>query len=193
MAQPAVKKYFSPAEYLELEEAAEYKSEYYDGEIFAMAGTTSDHNLVNGNVYARMNLAFGAKDCVAYINDVKLWVEARGFFAYPDIAVVCGKTKHYENRKDAITNPILIVEVLSDSTKDYDRGTKFKFYRSLPTLREYIMIDQYEIHVEQYSRDADGQWVLQEYHDANAVLRCTSVDFQISLREVYAKVEFAQK
>lgn len=193
MSPPALKKYFTPAEYLKLEEAAEYKSEYYDGEIFAMAWTTSDHNLVNGNVYAIMNLTFSTKDCVAYINDVKLWVEARGFFAYPDVVVVCGKVKHYESRKDTITNPILIVEVLSDSTKEYDHGTKFKFYRSIPTLREYIMIDQYKVHVEHFSLGSEGKWVLTEHHHPDEDLRCTSVDFQIPLREIYAKVEFENK
>jgi Uma2 family endonuclease len=107
--------------------------------------------------------------------------------------VVCGKTEFYENRKDTITNPALVVEVLSEATKDYDRGTKFMLYRSIPTLREYLIIHQKQIHIEQFSLDEKGRWFLREYNDPNAILHCASVDFQIPLREIYTKVEFENK
>jgi Uma2 family endonuclease len=193
MSQPALKKYITPEEYLAMEEAAEYRSEYYQGEIFAMAGATSNHNLIAGEVYTQMNLAFKGKDCVAYIIDVRLWIKANGLFTYPDLMVVCGKTEFYENRKDTITNPALVVEVLSEATKDYDRGTKFMLYRSIPTLREYLIIHQKQIHIEQFSLDEKGRWFLREYNDPNAILHCASVDFQIPLREIYTKVEFENK
>lgn len=193
MSQPALKKYITPEEYLAMEEAAEYRSEYYQGEIFAMAGTTANHNIVVSNLNAKTFLAFAGKDCVAYMIDVRLWIKANGLFTYPDLMVVCGKSEFYENRKDTITNPVLIVEVLSDSTKDYDRGTKFMLYRSIPTLREYIIIHQKQIHVEQFSLDEEGRWFLREYNDPNAILRCASVDFQIPLHEIYTKIEFENK
>jgi Uma2 family endonuclease len=189
-AQAQPKRYYTAEEYLALEEKAEYRSEYYQGEIFAMAGSTDDHNIIVNNISARMNLAFRGKDCIAFTLDLRLWAEARRLFTYPDIYVVCGKREYYKNRKDTITNPVLIIEVLSDSTEDYDRGKKFDFYQTIPTLREYLLIDQYKFHVEQFSLGADGKWALTEHKNADDILRCTSVDFQIPLREIYSEVEF---
>jgi Uma2 family endonuclease len=189
-AQAQPKKYYTAEEYLALEEKAEYKSEYYQGEIFGMAGATVNHDQIVGNVYAKMNFAFSKNPCKVFTNDIRVWIKSKNLFTYPDTTIVCEKPEFYKNRKDTIANPVLIVEVLSDSTESYDRGEKFMFYQSIPSLREYFMIDQHKIHVEQFSLGSDGKWVLTEHDDANAVLRCTSVKFQIRLREIYNKVEF---
>ncbi len=189
-AQKQSKKYVTSEEYLALEETAEYKSEYHQGDTFTMAGGSSNHNIIVSNINGQMALAFKAKDCVSYMLDMRLWIEANGLFTYPDLFVVCGKREFYQSRKDTITNPSLIMEVLSDSTENYDRGNKFVLYRSIPTLREYIMIDQYKFHLEQFSLGQDGKWNLTEYNGPNSILHCSTIDFQIPLREIYNKVEF---
>lgn len=187
-AQP--KKYYTAEEYLALEEKAECKSEYYKGEIFAMAGGMADHSRIVRNMTTKLTNAFENKNCEAFSNEMRIWIDTADLFTYPDVVVFCGGLKYYENRRDTAINPLLIVEVLSESTQSYDRGEKFRFYQSIPSLREYLVVDQYKIHIEQFSLGKDGEWVLTEYDGADAVLRCTSVDFQIVLREIYHKVEF---
>jgi Uma2 family endonuclease len=189
-AQAQPKKYYTAEEYLATEETAEYKSEYYQGEIFGMAGASANHDRIAGNVYARMNLAFSGNKCEAFTSNMRLWIKSKNFYTYPDAMVICGKPEFYKNRNDTITNPLLIVEVLSKSTQSYDHNEKFRFYQSIPSLREYIMIDQYKIHIEQFSLGKDGKWALTEYKNADDILRCSCVDFQIPLREIYERVEF---
>ncbi|MGH7493750.1 MAG: Uma2 family endonuclease [bacterium] len=188
--QKPVPKYLTPEEYLVREEIATHKSEYYQGEIFAMAGNTIDHNRIVRNLTEQLNRSFENKNCEAFNENVRLCIDTMQFFAYPDILVVRGKIEFYENRRDTLLNPILIVEVLSDSTENYDRGQKFKFYRSVPTMREYLLIDQYKIRLEQFSLGQQGKWMLSDYDGAEAILYCTSIDFQIPLREIYHRVEF---
>jgi Uma2 family endonuclease len=190
--QKPVPKYLPPEEYLAREETVTHKSEYYQGEIFAMAGNTIDHNRIVRNLTEQLNRSFQNKNCEAFNEHVRLCADTMQFFAYPDILVVCGKIQFYENRRDTLLNPILIVEVLSDSTENYDRGQKFKFYRSIPTLREYLLIDQYKIRLEQFSLGPQGKWMLSDYDGAEAVLNCTSIDFQIPLNEIYHRVEFGR-
>jgi len=189
MAQPAEKYYYTPDEYLAREEAAEYKSEYYRGEIFAMAGTSINHNRIAGNLHTKFNQAFAGKNCEALMSEIKVWIEAEQFFTYPDLLVICGDPAFYRNRKDTITNPLVIVEILSTSTQGYDRGDKFNFYRSIPTLKEYILIAQYRLHVEQYALNENGEWMVTEYHAADEVLKFSSVDFQIKISELYERVK----
>jgi Uma2 family endonuclease len=189
MQQPA-RKYYTPAEYLAREDAAEYKSEYYRGEIFAMAGGSINHNRIVGNLHGKLNRAILNKNCEAFMNEMKVWIEAEQLFTYPDILVICGKPQFYQDRDDIITNPLLIIEILSDSTKNYDRGEKFKFYRSILSLKEYVLIDQYTIHVEQFYLESPGKWIFTEYREADNVLKLVSVDFQVVLKELYERVEF---
>ena len=189
-AQP--KKYFTAEEYLALEEAAEYKSEYYQGEIFAMAGASFNHNSVVINLGSELHLALKNSPCRTFVSDLRVWVEAVELFTYPDLLVVCGEPEFYKNRNDTIINPVMIVEVLSDSTKSYDRGKKFEFYRSIPTLQEYILIDQYKIHVEQFYLDAEKKWGLLEFNRLSDILKLAKIDFQISLQDIYHHVEFAE-
>ena len=189
MQKPATR-YYTPEEYLALEETAEYKSEYYRGEIFAMAGASINHNRIVSNLNVILSQKLLKKNCEAFVSDMRLQVEPRDLFTYPDIIEVCGKPQFYQNRDDTITNPQIIFEILSESTKNYDRGEKFEFYRAIPTLREYVLVDQYKIHVEHFSIIETGKWILTEYDDVHHDLKLTAVDLTIPLQTIYSRVEF---
>jgi Uma2 family endonuclease len=191
MQQPALK-YITPEEYLAMEEAAAHKSEYYRGEIFAMAGASKNHNRINFDLGTSINLALKGTNCEVFANEMKLWIKAENIFTYPDLMIVCGKAEFYEGRDDALVNPVVIFEVLSDSTKVRDRIEKFDFYRSLPSFQEYILIDQYKIHVEQMYLETRNKWILSEYNEITDVLKLAKVNVQIPLQEIYRRVEFKQ-
>lgn len=184
------KHYYTPEEYLELEAKAEYKSEYRDGAIIPMSGGTTNHNKIAGNFYKKFPLTINSQDYEIYIGDVKLWIPRYRLYTYPDVMVIKGQPVYEGTGKTTIINPLLIVEVLSNSTKNYDKTDKFKYYRSISELQEYIMIDQYSFTVEQYVKQAAGQWIFQEYEGEDAILRLDSLDFQISLGDIYARVNF---
>ncbi|MCC3604567.1 MAG: Uma2 family endonuclease [Microcoleus sp. PH2017_29_MFU_D_A] len=185
-AQP----YYTPEEYLKLEEAAEFRSEYHDGKIIPMTGGTPNHNQIALNFGGAINFATIGKAYRVNVNDLRLWIPSKRVYTYPDVMVVAGKLEFLEGRKDTITNAVMVAEVLSKSTANYDRGDKFKLFRTIPTLREYILIDQYEMHVEQFSKTDDNKWVLSEYDGAEAVLVLSSVQFEMSLGEMYDRVDF---
>ncbi len=191
MQQPALK-YITPEEYLVMEEAAAYKSEYYHGEIFAMAGASKNHNRISFDLATGINLALRDTKCEAFASDMKLWIKAQNTFTYPDLMIVCGKAEFYEGRDDIVTNPLVIFEILSDSTKNHDRVEKFEFYRSIPTFQEYILIDQYRVHVEQMYLETRNKWILSEYNEITDVLKLAKVNVQIPLQEIYRRVEFKQ-
>ncbi len=188
--QQAAKKYLTPEEYLALEDAAEYRSEYYQGEVFAMAGGSSDHNLIIGNFFDGLRDIRKTGRCRAFFNEMKIWIEQAETFTYPNLAIICGKPNYYAGRKDIVTNPLVLIEVLSDSTKSYDRGEKFEIYRSLPALREYIVVNQYAVQVQQFYREAPFRWILTEYREMDNILKFSSFDFQIPVRDIYDGVEF---
>ncbi|MCI0514230.1 Uma2 family endonuclease [candidate division KSB1 bacterium] len=188
MEQLAARKYYSVEEYLALEETAEFKSEFYQGEMFAMAGGTIDHNLIIGNIHANLYQTLRNRPCFVFLNDVRLWVEEKDLFTYPDIMIICGKLEFYPGRNDTITNPLVIFEVLSDTTKNYDRGEKFVFYRTIPTFKEYVLIEQSRMHVEHFYIGEPGNWILSEYNQPEAFLKLQQIDFQISLAEIYQRV-----
>lgn len=187
--QQAAKKYLSPAEYLALEDIAESKSEYCKGEVFAMAGGTADHNRIGLNFVEGLRPVLREKKCELFMGDMKVWIEQAETFVYPDLVIVCGKPNYYENRKDIVTNPVILVEVLSESTKSYDHIEKFQLYRSLPTLQEYILVDQYSVHIKQYFREAKFRWVLTEHYDENEVIKLSSVEAEIALSAIYRDLE----
>ena len=189
MQQPKIK-YMSPEEYLALEEAAEFKSEYYQGEIFNMAGASISHNRIAMNLSSEINIVLKNTKCQVFMSDMRIWISSKEFFTYPDILVVCNIPEFYSNRNDTITNPLIIIEVLSKSTENYDRGNKFLFYRSIPTFQEYILIDQYSVHIEHFYIGVDGNWILKEYDHLNDILKFTKIDFQIPLKDIYSQVEF---
>jgi Uma2 family endonuclease len=188
--QVTEKRYHTPEEYLALEEAAEYKSEYIDGEIIPMAGGTVNHNRITLNFSAALNFAFKQQDYEAFMSDMRLWMPQKRIYTYPDVMLVAGEPQYYNNRTDIITNPQVIVEVLSKSTKGYDREDKFEAYRAIATFQEYLLIDQTRIRVEQYSKTANKRWSFQEYDQEDEKVSLTSVPFEISLQDLYHKVQF---
>ncbi|WP_341732646.1 Uma2 family endonuclease [Microcoleus sp. EPA2] len=184
------KRHYTPEEYLALEESAIDKSEYHDGEIIPMTGGTTNHNKIALNFCRKFPLTVNGQDYETFINDVRLWIPLTRRYVYPDIMVIQGEPIYQGSNKTIVTNPLVIVEVLSNSTKDYDRGGKFVAYRSIPELREYILIDQYSYHIEQFAKNSNGKWVLTEYDSAESGLTLESVDFQIPLSEIYERISF---
>jgi Uma2 family endonuclease len=176
--------YYTPEEYLELEEKADYKNEYRDGEIISMTGGTTNHNKLAGNFYICLNLALNDLDYEIYIGDVKLWIPRYREFTYPDVMVIEGQPVYYSANTTIVTNPVLIVEVLSKSTKDYDRGDKFLYYRSIPEFKEYILIDQTKYYVMQYVKTSENQWILTEYETEDAMINLSSINVELSLKQL---------
>jgi Uma2 family endonuclease len=181
---------YSFAEYLQLEETAAYKNEYQDGEIVPMTGGTTDHNKIALNFAAYLKFALKGQKYNIFIGDVKLWIAQYRQATYPDVMLIEGEPIYYETGKTTITNPRLIVEVLSKSTQNYDQGDKFLYYRSLPEFQEYILISQSRPYVMQYNKTEENKWLLTEYEGENASLSLTSVNFDLSFQEIYEGVTF---
>jgi len=178
------------AEFLERERAADFKSEFFDGEVFAMSGGTAQHSQIAANFISALHGKLKNGKCVVYTSDLRLKVEATGLITYPDASVVCGPLQFAENTDDTIVNPTLIAEVLSDSSEAYDRGKKFENYRQMPLPREYLLISQKEPRIEQFIRQTDGSWVLREAAGLETTLRLPSLDVTLALSEVFAAVKF---
>jgi Uma2 family endonuclease len=183
------KPYLSPEDYLALERRAEFKSEYFDGEIFAMSGASEAHNLIVANTVVDLGVQLKKRPCKLYPNDMRVKVSPTGLFTYPDVVVVCGQPRFDDSHQDTLLNPTLIVEVLSDSTEAYDRGRKFEHYRKLESLMEYVLIAQHRPHVESYRRQPDQRWVLTESDGLDSKLRLDAIDCELALAEIYDKVE----
>jgi Uma2 family endonuclease len=185
------KRYYTPEEYLELENKADYKNEYRDGEIVPMTGGTTNHNKIALNFAANLKFGLRGQDYDIYIGDVRLWIPRYRQYTYPDVMVIAGEPIYTGTGTTTVMNPSLIVEVLSKSTKNYDLGDKFIYYRSIPEFKEYILIDQTKYHVIQYAKNSEGKWLLSEQESEKAVLELSSVEFQIPLKDIYEKVNFA--
>jgi Uma2 family endonuclease len=175
-----------------MEDAADSKHEYYEGKIFDMAGASQNHTRITLDLGASATFALKNSHCEAYPNDMKVWSKAKNYFTYPDLIIVCGKAEFYEDRDDILTNPLVIFEVLSKSTRNYDRDEKFEFYRSIPSFQEYILIDQWRVHVEQMYLETRNKWVLSEYSQITDVLKLAKVNIESPLREIYRRVEFGE-
>lgn len=182
--------YITPEEYLEREREAETKSEYLRGEVFAMGGGTLRHARIITSLVRRLGDKLSQRPCDVYSTDVRLAISQAALYTYPDVMVICGEPIVTDDRQDTVTNPILIVEVLSDSTKNYDRGQKFQYYRSLPSLMEYLTVAQDEVHVEQWTRQASAKWLLTEYSDAGASVSVPSLQVELRIADIYEKVDF---
>jgi Uma2 family endonuclease len=181
--------FLTPEEYLELERRAEFRSEYYKGEMFAMAGAGRRHVLIVTNLVSALSQKLRKRPCEVYSTDMRLRVSPSGLYTYPDVLVACGEPQFSDDRQDTLLNPVLIVEVLSDSTQDYDRGRKFEHYRTLPSLVEYLTVTQDRTHVEHWSRP-DNLWQLAEYASLTETIHLASIDTVLPLAEVYDKVDF---
>ena len=184
-----LKSYLTPEEYLAIERKAEYKSEYFNGEMFAMAGASERHVLIVTNVVAELRGQLRRRPCTVYSTDLRVRVSPTGLYTYPDVVVVCGQAQFADDQKDTLLNPTLIVEVLSESTKDYDRGRKFEHYRTLTSLSEYVLIDQDKHHVEHFVRQPENRWLLSETNRLEDTIHLSSISCDLALAEVYDKVE----
>ena len=179
---------FTVEEYIQHEIDTHQKYEFHDGVIYALAGGSLEHALLIGNVYSELRNGLTKKEanCKPIANDAKLHIEKKNKFVYPDTMVIYGEIEKSKESKDAVTNPILIVEVLSKSTSDYDRGDKFYFYRQIPSLREYILIEQSRYVVEAYyKKDKNDLWRISRYEGLDDVINIQSLDIEISMRNLY--------
>jgi Uma2 family endonuclease len=181
-------RFYTPEEYLDLEATAEAASEYRNGEIVPMTGGSTDHNDIAGNFYAHLKFALRQQTYKVFIGDVRLWIPTWRLFTYPDVMLIAGEPAFYPERTDTVTNPLMIVEVLSKSTRNYDQGDKFDAYRTIPEFQEYVLVDQYQVYVKQFTKTADEYWLLKEYREAQQTLALVSVDFSIHLAEIYEGV-----
>ncbi|MCP4345431.1 MAG: Uma2 family endonuclease [Desulfobacterales bacterium] len=181
--------FISEEEYLETERESETKHEYFQGEIFAMAGASKAHNLIVTNVIREISTQLKKTPCRVYPSDLRVKITDTGLYTYPDVTVVCGEEKFSDDRSDTLLNPKIIIEVLSDSTERYDRGTKFEHYRKLESLKEYVMISQNRPKIEKFFKNETGFWVLTESDEDNPVIILESVNCTLELSELYDKVE----
>lgn len=180
---------YTPDEYLALEEQAEFKSEYHDGEIMPMAGGSFNHNEIITN-FSSLKATLRRQGYRLFTNDVRVWIPKYQRFTYPDVLVTRGEPARYQDRTDTLLNPSLIVEVLSKSTQEYDQGEKFKFYRSIPDLRDYLLINQYEVDVQQYTKTDNDFWIFRAYESSSDVIALTSIEVEIAVADIYEGVTF---
>ena len=182
----APKKRLNATDYLAIERHAQFKSEFVNGEMFAMAGASREHNRINENLIGELFSRLKGGPCRTYSSDQRILVEATGVYAYPDILILCGSEIADTNDPDTLIDPTAIVEVLSTSTEKYDRGSKFRHYQQIPTLTEYILVSQDEPVCERFIRQADGSWAFVSFVGLTATLTFTSVSTRIPLADVYA-------
>ncbi len=175
----------SEEQYLEIERLAETKSEFHDGQMFAMSGGSLNHALLAGNAVTLLNTRL-PPGCRVFTSDLRIKVVSAGLYTYPDCSVVCGEPQLFGDRMDCILNPLLIVEVLSPSTENYDRGKKFELYRTMESFREYLIVHQDRRHVEYYSRQEDGSWLLREHWGAEGCVVLDRMAVRITLADLYA-------
>ena len=190
-ATPAIK-FISIEEYLFAEEISLEKNEYYKGEIFAMAGASISHNSIVGNSLIEIGGFLRDKSCRVFPSDLRIQIEANTLFTYPDLTIFCNEIEKFENRNDTAVNPTVIIEVLSKSTQEYDRGTKFNLYRQLSSLNEYIMISSTEVLVERYVKQSDNEWLFTSYNTTEDFFMIKSIGLSVAVKTLYRNVNFEE-
>ena len=181
----------TPAEYLEQERRTEFRSEYLNGEVFAMSGASREHGLICTNLIGELRAYLKGKPCELYPADMRVKVRASGLYTYPDVVIACGELEFEDAAVDTLLNPTLIVEVLSNSTEAYDRGNKFKHYRQIPSLKEYVLVSQAQPQVERFLRQGDGEeWLWSAATGLEAAAHFASIDCRVPLAEIYDRVTF---
>jgi len=175
-------------QYLELERTAEVRSEFIDGQMVAMAGGTEDHAALQSNMHVELGARLHGTGCRVFGSDFRIQVSGH-YATYPDVAVVCGKVALADEHKDCYTNPAVVVEVLSPSSEKYDRGEKFRRYRTLPSLKDYILVDQRRVLVEHFTREPGNTWTLRDYQALDDELRIETIGISIPLHQIYEGVE----
>jgi len=182
------KTYLTTEEYLAIERQAEYKSEYFAGEVFAMVGASRKHNLIATNIVIALGQQLKKKPCELYTSDMRVRVPATGLYTYPDVVIACGEPEFEDEHVDTLLNPTLIVEILSTSTASYDRIKKFSYYRTVESLSEYLLVAQDEYKLEQYVKQGDGRWLLSDIRSREAIVELSSIQCRLALDDVYDKV-----
>jgi len=182
--------WISPEEYLNIERRATFRSEYINGEMFAMAGATRQHNRIASNVVSEINQRIKSRDCNIYSSDLRVHVPSTGYFTYPDIVITCGKEEFTDDYNDVLVNPLVIMEILSDSTAAIDRGRKFEQYRELASFAEYLLIEQRVPRIEQYILQDSQDWMYRDIRGIDGQVRIEKIDCTLLMSDIYHKVEF---
>ena len=183
-------RFYSEEEYLARERDAATKSEYFSGRIYAMAGASPTHNTITLNVGSELRAQLKGRPCRAFTSEQRVKVEATGLNTYPDVVVVCGEPRF---QRMTLLNPTVLVEVLSESTRTYDRADKFAHYQQIPTMSDYILIAQREVRVDHFVRGENNEWLQATATQLESVLRLDSIDCSLALAEVYDKVDFSEE
>ena len=182
--------YITEKEYLATEREALEKHEYYKGEIFAMSGTSLKHSVIVDNLMYDLRKKLKKKGCRPFSSNTRTHIPKNTLYTYPDILIICGKPITTDDDFDTITNPCIIIEVLSKSTRDYDKGGKFTLYRDIPTLQEYILVDSEKVGVEKFVKNNDGSWQLTEYKTLNDSFVIDTTATTVELADVYEDIDF---
>jgi Uma2 family endonuclease len=176
-------------EYVAFERRAEFKSEYLAGEVFAMTGASRKHNLIATNIVAALHAQLRDRPCNVYANDMRVNVRSASHYAYPDVVVTCGEEQFADAELDTLLNPLVIIEVLSDSTEAYDRGKKFESYQFIESLTDYLLVSRHARRIEQFTRGGGRDWVYTEAHESGEAIRIRSIGCELRLEDAYLKVE----
>src|SRR5688572_9772274 len=182
------KTHLSPDEYLALERKAEIRSEYLDGDMVAMSGGSREHNLIVTNIVSELRTQLKGRPCEVYPSNMRVKVSVTGLYTYPDVVVVCGEPRFEDANVDTLMNPVVVIEVLSDSTASYDRGAKFGHYRKIGSLSEYLLVAQHEYRIEQYVRQPEGPWGRSEVRGLTGKLSLPSIPCSVNMTEIYERV-----
>ena len=183
---------YTAEQYLSIERAAQFRSEFFHGEMFAMVGASRKHNLITVNVASELHRQFKDRKCEVYQSDMRVKVNATGLYTYPDLVATCDEPRFEDDHVDTLLNPKVIVEVLSPSTELWDRGKKFKHYRNIPSLREYVLISQDHVLIERFAINVDGEWALRDYRTHEDILVLDSISCELRLSDVYARIDFSE-
>ncbi len=183
-------RYYTLEEYFALEESADHRNEYYQGEIYAMAGGKFNHNVITSTFAGLFYQAFLNKPCVAFVSDMRVQTKPDGLYTYPDVMLVCDKPIFLEGREDTITNPQVIIEVLSDSTRKYDSTDKFEFYKELKALRYYVLVEPDRAYIQCFQRIDQNKWLLETCKGLEDSLKLTELNIELPLAQIYARVNF---
>lgn len=182
------KNLLSAEDYLTFERQSEFRHEFYRGEIFQMSGASREHNLIVFNLANQIGSQLRGKNCEGYANDMRVFTPITGLYTYPDVTIVCGEPEFLDDEFDTLLNPVVLIEVLSPSTADYDRGKKFWHYQSIKSLREYLLIAQDEVKIEHLIKQADGRWDVREYSLPDAEIELSSIEITLKISEIYEKI-----
>jgi Uma2 family endonuclease len=192
MSQPAIK-HVTEAEYLSFERSSQERHEYYKGEIYLMSGASFKHNIIEDNVRGSLHEFLKGRKCRSFGSNLRVHVPKNTLYTYPDILIVCDAPKFVDNEFDTLLNPAVLIEILSPSTGNYDRGAKFDLYRDIDSLKEYILIDSASVHCVRYKKNLDNTWTLSEFKNLHDTFPITTIDLQLQLSEVYSGVDETKK